>query len=80
LTIDNMATTAEVILQACIERRESRSSHYRTDFPERDDAGFGHALTITRGEADPFSLAFDVLDYPRAELTDASHLQAAHHG
>jgi fumarate reductase (CoM/CoB) subunit A len=80
LTIDNMATTAEVILQACIERRESRSSHYRTDFPERDDAGFGHALTITRGEANPFRLAFDVLDYPRAEFTDASHLQAAHHG
>ncbi|MGF6936143.1 succinate dehydrogenase/fumarate reductase flavoprotein subunit [Paraburkholderia sp. UCT70] len=80
LTIDNMATTAEVILQACIERRESRSSHYRTDFPQRDDARFGHASTITRGEADPFRLAFDVLDYPRAEFTDASHLQATHHG
>ena len=80
LTIDNMATTADVIVQACIERRESRSSHYRTDCPERDDARFSHALTITRGEADPFRLAFDVLDYPRPELTDASHFQAANHG
>jgi len=41
LTIDNMATTAAVIVEACIERRESRSSHYRTDRPERDDARFG---------------------------------------
>jgi fumarate reductase (CoM/CoB) subunit A len=80
LTIDNMATTADVIVQACIERRESRSSHYRTDCPERDDAHFSHALTITRGEADPFRLAFDVLDYPGAEVTDASHSQAANHG
>ncbi|MBB5404862.1 FAD-binding protein [Paraburkholderia youngii] len=80
LTIDNMATTADVIVQACIERRESRSSHYRTDFPERDDARFSHALTITRGEADPFRLTYDVLDYPRPEFMDTSHSQAANHG
>ena len=79
LTIDNMATTAEIIVQACIERRESRSSHYRTDFPERDDARFGHALAITRGDADPFHLTFDVLDYPRADFPDASLLQVANH-
>lgn len=79
LTIDNMATTAEIIVQACIERRESRSSHYRTDFPERDDARFGHALAITRGGADPFRLRFDVLNYPRADFRDASLLQVASH-
>ena len=50
-----MATTASVIVEACIERRESRSSHYRTDCPERDDARFGHALTITRGTDDLYA-------------------------
>jgi succinate dehydrogenase/fumarate reductase flavoprotein subunit len=80
LTVENMATTAEVIVQACLERRESRSSHYRTDYPERDDARFGHALTITRGATDPLRLTFDVLDYPHAQFAEQPISQAANHG
>ncbi|MFL9913161.1 FAD-binding protein [Paraburkholderia sp. RL17-337-BIB-A] len=80
LTIENMATSAEVIVAACLERRESRSSHYRTDCPDRDDAHFGHALTITRGTDDPFRLRFDALDYPRAEFAGQPISQAARHG
>ena len=52
LTLENMATTARIILHACRERRESRSGHYRTDHPERDDARFGTAWAMRReGEA-----------------------------
>lgn len=80
LTIDNMATTAAVIVEACIERRESRSSHYRTDCPERDDARFGHALTITRGTDDPLRPKFAGLRYVHAELPEQSLYQAANHG
>ncbi len=36
LTLENMATTARIILHACRARQESRSGHYRTDYPERD--------------------------------------------
>lgn len=48
LTLDNMATTARIILLACQARRESRSGHYRTDYPERDDARFGTAWAMRR--------------------------------
>lgn len=48
LTLENMATTARIILHACRARKESRSGHYRTDFPERDDARFGTAWAMRR--------------------------------
>ena len=36
----NMRLVAELILQGAILRHESRGAHYRTDFPERNDAEF----------------------------------------
>lgn len=48
LTLDNMATTARIILHACRARRESRSGHYRTDYPDKDDARFGMAWAMQR--------------------------------
>ena len=48
LTLDNMATTANLILEACRARQESRSGHYRTDHPDRDDARFGTAWGMRR--------------------------------
>lgn len=48
LTLENMATTAGIILHACQSRRESRSGHYRPDCPERDDVRFGTAWAMRR--------------------------------
>ena len=39
-TAGDMLTLAELIAVGSLERRESRGSHYRTDYPERDDAQF----------------------------------------
>lgn len=50
LTLDNMLTTARIIVEACLARRETRSSHYRTDHPDRDDAHFGGAFALKKGE------------------------------
>ena len=36
----DMLKLAEVIVQGSINRRESRSAHYRTDFPHRDDQSY----------------------------------------
>jgi len=36
----NLLDVAEVITQAALLREESRGSHFRGDFPERDDANF----------------------------------------
>jgi fumarate reductase (CoM/CoB) subunit A len=35
-----MAEASEAVLLACLERRETRSGHYRTDYPEPNDEAF----------------------------------------
>ena len=65
LTVQNMATTASIILEACLERRETRSGHLRTDYLQRDDATYGRAFVQTRAE-DGRS-RFTPLEYPAAD-------------
>jgi succinate dehydrogenase / fumarate reductase flavoprotein subunit len=48
--VGDMLAYAEAILLGAIERRESRGSHYRSDYPERDDANF---LKTTIAKYDP---------------------------
>lgn len=50
LTLQNMATTASIIVEACLARRETRSGHLRTDHLGPDDAAYGHAFVQTRSE------------------------------
>jgi succinate dehydrogenase / fumarate reductase flavoprotein subunit len=40
LELEGMLELAEVIVDGAIAREESRGSHFRTDFPERDDTKF----------------------------------------
>ena len=65
LTLQNMATTASVILEACLARRETRSGHLRTDYLQRDDAAYGHAFVQTR--AKDGTSHFAPLAYPPAD-------------
>ncbi|MEE9391675.1 MAG: FAD-binding protein [Planctomycetota bacterium] len=44
----NLLDIAEVIIRSASERKESRGSHYRSDFPERDDANWGRRLLVSR--------------------------------
>ncbi len=46
LELSYMLDVAEAIVQSALHRRESRGSHQRTDYPERDDREFlTHSLT-----------------------------------
>lgn len=38
LELENLFTSAELIAQAALQRKESRGSHYRCDFPEMDES------------------------------------------
>lgn len=53
LGIRNMAQASEIVLVACLNRQETRSSHNRIDFPEADDSRFGQSFVITRSDEGP---------------------------
>ncbi|MDX1441434.1 MAG: succinate dehydrogenase/fumarate reductase flavoprotein subunit [Nitrosopumilaceae archaeon] len=42
MELDSMFRVAEIVLVGAINRKESRGSHARTDYPKRDDAKFLH--------------------------------------
>ncbi len=46
----NLITTARLIATGAAARHESRGCHYRTDFPERDDANWLGRVTMSRTE------------------------------
>lgn len=46
----NLLHVAEVITQAATMRTESRGSHYRADFPERDDAHWLANILVSRDD------------------------------
>jgi L-aspartate oxidase len=45
----NLATVAELVIQAALHRKESRGLHYNLDYPERDDSGLQRDTLLQRG-------------------------------
>jgi succinate dehydrogenase / fumarate reductase flavoprotein subunit len=77
--LGDMLKLAEVILVGGIERKESRGSHYRTDYPERDDAYLKTTIASYDAQSGRPKLWFEdvetVLVKPRARTygkTDSS--------
>lgn len=52
LGVRNMAQASELVLQACLNRNETRSAHYRLDHPAKDPA-LTHSYTVRCGERGP---------------------------
>ena len=46
----NMHTLALLMAQSALARQESRGSHYRADFPYRDDEEFAKHSLVQRGK------------------------------
>ncbi len=42
--LSNLLTTARLVTEAALMRQESRGAHYRTDFPNPDDAWLRHLV------------------------------------
>jgi fumarate reductase (CoM/CoB) subunit A len=50
LEVGNLLTVAEIMARAALLRTESRGSHYREDFPRRDDRTWEQSLVTRRSE------------------------------
>lgn len=52
LELGNMLLVAEAVAKGALAREESRGSHFRTDFPRRDDINFlKHTITFLENDA-----------------------------
>ena len=60
LSVRNLATTSGLVLRACLNRKETRSSHYRIDYPESNDEAYACSFVAKR---DGEQLAFSTLRY-----------------
>jgi L-aspartate oxidase len=49
----NLLTVASAVLAAAQEREETRGSHWREDFPDRDDAAWQRHLDVTMADGVP---------------------------
>jgi fumarate reductase (CoM/CoB) subunit A len=58
----NLVRLSEMIVRSALMREETRKSHYRTDFPERNDADWLKNIVISKDHGKPlFSLADPVI-------------------
>ena len=48
--IGSMLLIAELVLRASLMRTESRASHYREDYPDRNDANWLKWIIASRGD------------------------------
>lgn len=46
--LQNMLTVSRLVIEAALQREESRGVHLRSDFPEQDDAGWRHRSVTQR--------------------------------
>jgi succinate dehydrogenase / fumarate reductase flavoprotein subunit len=57
LELEGMLVLAEIVAKGALERKESRGSHMRTDYPLRDDAGY-LKHTVATGVDDEVSIGY----------------------
>ena len=57
LELENMLDVAHVVVASALARQESRGAHFRTDFPQRDDANWSQHTIASHGPDGP-SLAY----------------------
>lgn len=60
MELDSMLRVAETVLVGAINRKETRGSHARTDYPVRDDGNFLHHTLAYHGADEPVMKTYPV--------------------
>ncbi|MBM4254728.1 MAG: fumarate reductase (quinol) flavoprotein subunit [Deltaproteobacteria bacterium] len=72
LELENMLEIAEAVAHSAVNRKESRGSHQRTDYPKRDDENYlAHSLAYRTPDGPPRIdyLKVVITNFPPAERT-----------
>ena len=66
LEVDSLLTVAEIMTRAALLRTESRGSHYREDYPQRDDTNWQQSIITRRvkGRLEQFAVRLPRLSPP----------------
>ena len=56
IELRNMVIVGELIAKAASTRRESRGTHYRRDYPRKDDLKWRRHITLRRGSSDDITI------------------------
>ncbi len=62
LQLQKMIVLARIITRCALERRESRGSHVRTDYPKRDDARWLKTIVVKK-DGEEFALHTDPIEH-----------------
>lgn len=59
----NMLDVSDMVVASSLARKESRGAHYRSDFPDQDDAGCLYNSYVTRGQSGLPELRTEAVDF-----------------
>ena len=72
IELRNMLLISEVVARGAIARKESRGSHYRTDFTERKDEEYLKHTAVEKGEEGP-ELGYSSVNLGRFEVKERDY-------
>ncbi len=76
--IKNLILMAELVFLASLERTESRDSHYREDYPYRDDREWLKWIVVHREEGDGVNMRREPVPFERYPVKPAARLRIPH--
>jgi succinate dehydrogenase/fumarate reductase flavoprotein subunit len=62
LNMENYLDVCQIIIKGALARKESRGSHFRSDFPRKDDANYLCNITFSKGNQSPVA---HPVEFPR---------------
>src|SRR5262249_8824088 len=64
LSVRNLALLGRILATACLKRTESRGAHFRLDYPDSEDVGWGGVTRVQIGANETLELYTDPVKKP----------------